>query len=51
MDVERLWPLTNETIANRRFETLDELRKAQAERCVVLQDNPLQIRRPALFRP
>jgi hypothetical protein len=26
-DVERLWPLTNEAIASRRFETLDELRR------------------------
>src|SRR5260221_2402282 len=33
---EHLWPLTNEVIANRRFESLDELQEVQAERCVVL---------------
>jgi transposase len=47
---ERLWPLTNEAIANRRFETLDELQEVQAERCVVLQDDPLHLRRHTLFR-
>ncbi len=40
---ERLWPLTNEAIANRHFQTLDELQEIQAQRCVVLQDNPAQI--------
>jgi transposase len=33
---EHLWPLTNEAIANRRFETLDGLQEAQVERCIVL---------------
>ncbi|MBO0777950.1 MAG: hypothetical protein J2P37_03895 [Ktedonobacteraceae bacterium] len=26
---ERLWPLANEVIVNRRFETLDELQEVQ----------------------
>lgn len=36
---ERLWPLSNEAIANRHFETLDELQEVQAERCVALQND------------
>jgi transposase len=31
---ERLWPLTNEGIANRSFRTLDDLEEAQVQRCV-----------------
>ena len=46
---ERLWPLANEAIANRRFETLDELQEAQAERCVALQNDPLCLRHHTLF--
>jgi transposase len=46
---EHLWPLTNEVIANRRFESLDELQEVQAEPCVVLQDDPLRLRRHTLF--
>src|SRR5713226_2554954 len=42
---EHLWPLRNEVIVNRRFESLDELQEVQAERCVVLQDDPLRLRR------
>jgi transposase len=33
---ERLWPLTNEAIANRSFESLDELETLTAHRCRVL---------------
>ena len=33
---ERLWPLSNEGIANRTFNSLAELEKAQAARCVAL---------------
>jgi transposase len=40
---ERLWPLTNEAIANRYFKTLDELQEIQARRCVLLQDDPTQM--------
>ena len=46
---ERLWPLSNEAIAHRRFASLDELQEAQSTRCVVLQDDPLSLRRHALF--
>ena len=31
---ERLWPLANEAVANRRFESLDELEEVLIERCV-----------------
>jgi transposase len=41
---ERLWPLTNEALANRHFQTLDELQEEQAQRCVELQDHPSQVR-------
>ena len=46
---ERLWPLSNEAIANRRFETLDELQESQAERCIALQDDPLRLQQHTLF--
>ena len=46
---ERLWLLCNEVLANRRFETLDELQEVQAQRCVALQDNPAQTRAHTLF--
>src|SRR5258708_18230940 len=41
---ERLWPLTNEGVANTSFRTLDDLEAAQIQRCVVLQDQPEVIR-------
>jgi len=41
---ERLWPLTNEGVANRSFRSLDDLEEAQAERCVVLQSQSKVIR-------
>jgi transposase len=41
---ERLWPLTNESVANASFRTLDDLEIALAKRCVVLQDRPEVIR-------
>lgn len=37
---ERLWPLTNEAIANRSFESLDELEAVTAHRCRVLMNRP-----------
>lgn len=46
---ERLWPLSNEAISNCRFETLDELQEAQAERCVALQNDATCIRHATLF--
>jgi DDE superfamily endonuclease len=33
---EHLWPLSNEAIANRRFESLDELQEVQAQQRVAL---------------
>src|SRR5260370_39222401 len=41
---ERLWPLTNEALANHSFRTLDDLEAAQIQRCVVLQNQPEVIR-------
>jgi transposase len=35
---ERLWPLTNEAIANRLFEEISELEEALVQRCVQLLD-------------
>jgi DDE superfamily endonuclease len=37
---ERLWPLSNEGVANHHFEEIEELEEALAERCVVLGDQP-----------
>lgn len=41
---ERLWPLSNEPLANRVFNSLDELELVQAERCRWLQAHPEVIR-------
>ena len=41
---ERLWPLSNEPLANRVFQSLDELDQVQAKRCRWLQDHPEVIR-------
>ncbi len=46
---ERLWPLTNEPLANRSFATLDELEQVQAERCRWLQAQPTLIRAHTCF--
>src|SRR5262249_28345144 len=40
---ERLWPLTNESLANRTFATLDDLHENQVRRCLVLQAPPERI--------
>ena len=37
---ERLWPVANEAIANRSFESLDELEDQLAHRCRVLASRP-----------
>jgi len=37
---ERLWPLSNEGVANRHFETMEQLEQALVERCVSLADQP-----------
>jgi len=41
---ERLWPLTNEPIANRRWPDLETLDAAQCARCLTLQAMPDYIR-------
>ena len=41
---ERLWPLTNEGVANRLFEEIGELEEALVERCVQLLDQAEAIR-------
>jgi transposase len=41
---ERLWPLSNEPLANRLFTSLDELEQVQADRCRWLQAHPEVIR-------
>jgi hypothetical protein len=41
---ERLWPLSNEPLANRTFASLDELEQIQIERCLWLQTHPEVIR-------
>jgi transposase len=46
---EHLWPLTNEPLANRRFESLTELEEVQAQRCLALQQQPDLIRRHPHF--
>ncbi len=46
---KRLWPLTNEPIANEYLETLDDLDEVLAERCCILADDPDQIRAHTLF--
>ncbi len=41
---ERLWPLTNEPIANKSFETLDQLEEVLFQRCQVLLEQRELIR-------
>jgi transposase len=41
---ERLWPLSNEGVANRHFEEIEELEQTLVERCVALCDQPEVIR-------
>ena len=47
--VERLWPLTNEGVANTLFASLDELEEALITRCVELADQPQLIRSHTLY--
>ncbi len=44
MPAERLWPLTNEAVANGLFEEIEELEEALVERCVQLLDQTETIR-------
>ncbi|MDQ5830045.1 MAG: transposase, partial [Actinomycetota bacterium] len=41
---ERLWPLSNEGVANRHFEEIEELEEALVERCVTLSNQPELVR-------
>lgn len=41
---ERLWPLTNEAVANRLFEKITEIEDALVERCVQLLDQAQTIK-------
>ena len=41
---ERLWPLTNEAIANRLFEEIEQVEQALVERCIELLDQAETIR-------
>jgi transposase len=44
MPAERLWPLTNEALANEIFEEIEEVEEALVERCLELLDQPEAIR-------
>jgi transposase len=44
MPAERLWPLTNEALANGLFEEIEEVEEALMQRCVELLDQPEAIR-------
>jgi transposase len=46
---EHLWPLINEPLANRRFESVAALEAVQADRCLALQQQPDRIRQHTLF--
>jgi hypothetical protein len=46
---ERLWPLTNEALANRHVRDVEELQTAQAQRCLELQARPAMIQGPTSF--
>lgn len=41
---ERLWPLSDEAVANRHFERIGELEEALVERCVSLRKQPEIVR-------
>lgn len=47
---ERLWPLTNEPLANRCFATLDALELVQAERCRWMQTQSSLVHAHTCFR-
>lgn len=46
---ERLWPLTNESLANQYFQCLDDLEENQVQRCVALQKTPALIHQLTCF--
>jgi transposase len=48
--VERLWPLTNEPLANRTFESLEELETVQLEACLRLSADQERVRGHTLWQ-
>ncbi len=46
---DRLWPLTNEGVANRFFADLDELDQVLSNRCVALAEQPELVRSYTLY--
>ena len=46
---EHLWPLTNTTLVNCHFATIEDLEEAQLARCAALQRRPHLIRSTTLF--
>ena len=44
MPAERLWPLSNEGVANRHFEQIEEQEEVLAHRCVALSETPELVR-------
>jgi transposase len=46
---EHLWPLTNTALVNRHFASIEELENVQADRCVVLQEQPELVRLTTCF--
>lgn len=46
---ERLWPLSNEAICNRHFDSLDQLEREQSKHCCILQDNPQLVQKHTRF--
>ena len=41
---ERLWPLSDEAVANRHFEGIEDMEEALVERCMSLGEQPEVIR-------
>ncbi len=46
---EHLWPLVDQPVVNRHFDTLDDLQTVLADRCVWLQDQPDIVRSATNF--
>ena len=49
LPAERLWPLTDEAVANRPFETVEDLADTLDRRCPALADDPETIRPTTRF--
>jgi transposase len=46
---ERLWPLVNESLANRPFRDLDDLEETLIDRCVALLEQKERVRARTLY--